>query len=96
MRLNNTILKPIVTEKSINLANAGRYTFKVNTKVNKKVIAGEIERMYNVSVIDVKTMIVPGKRKRILKTRNFTKTSRWKKATVQLKEGQHIEVFPKE
>ncbi|MBU1132780.1 50S ribosomal protein L23, partial [Patescibacteria group bacterium] len=46
--------------------------------------------------VDVKTLIIPGKKKRITKTKGFTKTSKWKKAIVKLKKDQKIDLFPKE
>lgn len=96
MKLNNIILKPIITEKSVSLGGKNNYVFKVNRDINKNAIRDEVERMYGVDVIDVRTIVVPGKKKRVLKTRKFTKTSEWKKAIVCLKSGQTIDVFPKE
>lgn len=97
MRLNNIVIKPIVTEKGVGAANEyGRYTFCVNLKASKGKIASEIERMYGVNVTHVRTTIMSGKKRRVLKTRRFTKTPGWKKATVQLKKGQTIDLFPKE
>ena len=96
MRLNNIIIKPIVTEKSVDLTKDGKYTFRVHLKAHKGLIASELSKMYGVDVVDVNTSIVPGKKKRILKTRRFTKTSKWKKAIIKLKEGQKLDIIPKE
>lgn len=96
MRLNNVVIKPLITEKSVNKASDNRYTFKVDLKASKYSVANEIKRMYNVDVIDVKTMVMPGKQRRILKTRLYSKTNNWKKAVVKVKDGQSIDVFPKE
>jgi large subunit ribosomal protein L23 len=96
MRLNNVVIKPLITEKSVNKASDNRYTFKVDLKASKHSVANEIKRMYNVDVIDVKTMVMPGKQRRILKTRLYSKTNNWKKAVVKVKDGQSIDVFPKE
>ncbi len=93
LRLNNTIVKPLINEKAVDLSKENKYSFRVNLKASKGSISNEIESMYGVTVIAVNTCIVPGKKKRILKTRRFTKTSGWKKAIVQLKEGQKIEAF---
>lgn len=96
MRLSNVLVKPVVTEKSVTAAGVNKYTFKTDLKASKHAIANEVKRMYNVDVIAVKTMVMPGKKKRILKTRLNTKTNNWKKAVVELKEGQTIDLFPKE
>ena len=96
MRINNTIIKPLVSEKSMAASNNNEYTFKVRKNANKNLIKNEITRMYNVEVQDVRTMIMPGKPKRVLRTRLQTKTPQWKKAIIKLKEGQSIDLFPKE
>ena len=96
MRINNILIQPIITEKSMSQTGNHNYTFKVALDTPKNVVANELKRMYNVDVIDVKTMVMPGKKKRVLKTRLHTKASNWKKAVVKLKDGQHIDLFPKE
>lgn len=96
MRINNTIIKPLISEKSMAASNNNEYTFKVRKNANKNLIKNEITRMYNVEVQDVRTMIMPGKPKRVLRTRLATKTPQWKKAIIKLKEGQSIDLFPKE
>ena len=96
MRLSKSVIKPIITEKSYDHAAYGRYVFKVGVKSTKGAIKNEIENLYNVNVTDVKTMIMPGKSSRIGKTRLFSTPSKWKKAVVKLKEGQSIDLFPKE
>jgi large subunit ribosomal protein L23 len=96
MRYNNTILKPLISEKSVKAAEEGEYTFKVNMKASKGAVQNKLKEMFNVDAIRVRSMIVPGKPKRIIGTRRFTKTPKWKKVIVQLKEGQQIDIFPKE
>ncbi len=96
MRLSKSIIKPIITEKSYDHAALGRYVFKVGVKSTKGAIKNEIEDLYNVNVVDVKTMIMPGKSSRIGKTRIYSIPAKWKKAVVRLKEGQSIDLFPKE
>jgi large subunit ribosomal protein L23 len=96
MKLGNVILKPIVTEKSYEAANANVYTFKVNMKATKHSIEKEIKRMYGVDTVSVNTGVTAGKRRRIIGTRMTVKTPKWKKASVKIKEGQKIELFPKE
>ena len=96
MRLSNVVIRPLITEKSVEQVAANNYVFEVSLSAKKETIRKEINRIYGVEVIDVHTTIVPGKKRRIFKTRKFTKTSKWKKAIVKLKEGQSIDVFPKE
>lgn len=91
MRLGRVVIRPILTEKSMALETDNKYVFKVIPNCSKGAIKEEIERLYDVEVDDVSTMVMPGKKRRIYNTRRFTKTKRWKKAVVKLKEGQNIE-----
>ena len=86
MRISKIIIKPIVN----------KYVFKVDLKASKKDIANEVKKLFNVDAVDVKTSVMPGKKKRITKTKNFIKTSKWKKAVVKLKKDQKIDLFPKD
>ena len=70
-----------------------KYAFRVNMKATKGAVANEINRLYGVEVENVRTMIMPGKKRRVLGTRKFTKTQKWKKAIVTLKEGHKIELI---
>jgi large subunit ribosomal protein L23 len=91
MNLGHIVKNPIITEKSTIQKEAGnRYVFKVNMKATKDSVAEAVESIFGVDVIDVKTAIMPGKKRRILRTQRFTKTPRWKKAVVQVKDGQEI------
>ena len=96
MRLNNLIYKPIVTEKKYAQVTNGFYSFKVAMDANKESVAKEIEKMYGVKVTAVKTIVVPGKPRRVSGTRRYSGRVKWKKATVKLKEGQTIDIMPKE
>lgn len=89
--LYNIIKMPWVTEKSNDLMmNNNCVTLKVNMSVNKNEIKNAVEKIFNVSVIKVRTLNVKGKKRRV--GRNTGKTSDWKKAIVTLKEGDKIEV----
>lgn len=96
MKMSSIILSPVVTEKSFDASNRGVYIFKVNMKSTKYSIAKELKRMYGVDAESVNTSVTAGKQKRILGTRMRVKTPRWKKASVKVKEGQKIDLFPKE
>ena len=88
------ILKPIITEKSMEmLATQGKYTFKVAKNANKIEIAKAVEALFKgVKVAKVNTISVRGRKKRM--GRNEGYTSDWKKAIVTLAEGSKtIEFF---
>lgn len=95
MRLEKVIHKPIVTEKTVSQTAYDRYVFRVDKKASKGAISKAVSDLFSVDVLNVKTMIMPGKKRRIRGTSRFTKTSSWKKATVQIKEGQKIDLFDK-
>jgi large subunit ribosomal protein L23 len=93
------IVRPIVTEKSVDGGNQGKYTFVVARTANKYEIAHAIEQIQadarnTVSVVAVNTMVVKGKtrRGRFFKRSNQGRTSDWKKAIVTLAPGQSIEL----
>ena len=76
------IIAPVVTEKSNDELQEGRYTFKVNKKATKVQIAQAVEKLFNVKVLKVNTMHVNGKTKRV--GYHVGKTSDWKKAIVTI------------
>jgi large subunit ribosomal protein L23 len=91
-QLEEVLKKPLITEKtSIIGEKTNRYGFVVDLKANKNQIRAAIETLYDVKVLNIKTSIMPGKIKRAGKT--VKKTSKTKKAYVQLAEGQKIEFF---
>ncbi len=94
MRLNDIIERPILTEKTVNLqAESNRYAFRVNKKASKGAISDAVESTFGVDVEEVKTLIMPGKKRRKRGTNVFIKTPSWKKALVRIKDGQKIEMF---
>ena len=76
------IKAPVVTEKSNDQVQMGKYTFKVNKKATKIDIKRAVEKLFEVKVLNVTTMTVKGKEKRV--GRNIGKTSDWKKAIVTI------------
>ena len=76
------IIAPVVTEKSNDELQQGKYTFKVNKKATKVEIAKAVEKLFEVKVLKVNTMNVSGKEKRM--GRYVGKTSDWKKAIVTI------------
>lgn len=89
------IYRPIVTEKMTNLQEKGRYAFEVDPLANKIDIARAVEKRFNVTVTNVRTMNMKGKTKSQMtrKGRFVGKTSHYKKAIITLKEGDKIELF---
>lgn len=82
MMPEDIIIEPIITEKSNDGLQEGKYTFKVNKKATKIDIAKAVEKLFEVKVLKVNTMTVKGKEKRV--GRSAGKTSDWKKAIVMI------------
>lgn len=91
----DVILKPVVTEKSMELMGEKKYTFLVHPEVTKSQVKEAVEKMFDgTKVKSVNTMNCEGKRKRIRGTMQFGKTAKTKKAVVQLTEDSaDIEIF---
>tara|TARA_R100001369_G_scaffold92352_1_gene136927 strand:- start:1681 stop:1971 length:291 start_codon:yes stop_codon:yes gene_type:complete len=92
----NILIKPIITEKATKDAeDNNRYGFVVNPKANKVEIKKAVEAAYEVSVEKVRTMnIRPDRRTRYTKTGIQTgKTNAYKKAIVQVAEGDTIDFY---
>lgn len=89
---HDIIIKPIITESSMEGIPSKKYTFKVAKNANKIEIANACEELFGVKVAKVNTMNVKGHLKR--QGRNEGYTSDWKKAIVTLKEdSKTIEFF---
>ncbi len=85
------ILKaPVITEKSENARNEGKYTFKVDSRANKLEIKEAIEKIFKVKVTSIRTMNVKPKKRRVGRYTGLT--NRTKKAIVTLAEGQTIDL----
>ena len=91
MELERVIRRPLVlTEKGNRLRETeNQYLFEVARDANKVEIREAIETLFNVSVVDVRTMIVRGRLRRM--GRGHAKTQNWKKAIVTVKEGETIQ-----
>jgi large subunit ribosomal protein L23 len=86
------ILKPVITERSMDNLQAGKYTFKVAKDANKSEIKKAVETLFGVEVAKVNTISVKGKVKRV--GRYVGTTSSWKKAIVTLTaDSKTIEFF---
>ena len=91
----DVILKPVITEKSMNAMGDKKYTFMVHVDANKSMIKEAVEKMFDgTKVAKVNTMNCEGKKKRVRGTFKYGKTAATKKAIVQLTEdSKDIEIF---
>jgi large subunit ribosomal protein L23 len=87
------LIRPVLTEKSCGKSVMGNdtYVFQVGLAVNKAQIKNAVEKVFDVEVDAVRTMIVRGKTKKF--GRFFGKRSNWKKAYVKLKDGFAIDLY---
>lgn len=93
MKINNVIIRALVTEKSTNLVSLNQYSFEVNANSSKNAISKAVSDLFKVDVLDVRTMVNPGRAKRILKSKKYTRIPKWKKAIVSIRSGQSIGIF---
>jgi large subunit ribosomal protein L23 len=87
----DVIIAPVVSEKSYELLDEGRYTFVVHPSSNKTEIKQAVESIFGVKVDSVNTMNRKGKRKRFGLTIGERKSQ--KRAVVTLREGETIDIF---
>lgn len=86
------IQAPIITEKTMNLKETqNKYTFKVLKTANKIEIKNAVEKLYKVTVVEVHTLNVKPRKKRVGKYEGYT--SAYKKAICKLKDGDKIAIF---
>ncbi len=82
--------RPHISEKATNLAEKGFYVFRVEKIACKKEIKKEIEKRYGVSVLSVRIINIPSKKRRVGRTEGTKKG--YKKAIVKVKKGQNIDL----
>ena len=90
IHLYDTIISPVVTEKSTNLSEQNKIVFKVSNKLNKITLKKNIEKIFKVNVIKV-NIINKQPRKKIAKGKKV-KIQGYKKAIITLKKGQNIDL----
>jgi large subunit ribosomal protein L23 len=85
------LISPVVSEKSYGQIAQNRYTFRVHSDAHKTQVRQAVEQLFDVKVVNVNIVKVQPKPKR----RGVTRGARpgWKKAIVQLKPGDSIEIF---
>jgi large subunit ribosomal protein L23 len=91
MDASQVIIRPVVSEKSYVLSAANRYTFRVHPDAHKTQIRQAVQELFGVRVVEVRTLSVKSKPKRRGTISGRTRT--WKKAIVQLREGDTIPIF---
>jgi large subunit ribosomal protein L23 len=91
MDASQVIIRPVVSEKTYALAEAGKYTFRVHDRAHKTQIRQAVEQLFDVKVVGVRTASVKSKPKR--RGHTSGRTRQWKKAVVQVGEGQTIPIF---
>jgi large subunit ribosomal protein L23 len=91
MSLFDVLIRPIVTEQSTLLQERGKYVFEVQKSANKADVKAAVEKVFEVTVLDVNTMTIKGKSKRF-GPRPVSKPN-WKKAVVTLRSGDTIQLF---
>ena len=87
------LLKPHITEKTMKQAASKRYTFIVSKLANKTEVKEAVEKIFGVKVLSVKTIVKPGKMYRTGKKWTHKKAADMKKAVVQIKADQKIDLF---
>ncbi len=92
MNPEQTLDRPIIlTEKAARARDANKVIFKVARTANKIQIRDAIQKLFNVTVVDVNTLVMRGKDRRM--GRGYAKLQNWKKAIITLKAGDAIPFF---
>jgi large subunit ribosomal protein L23 len=91
MDASQVVIRPVVSEKSFVQAEIGKYTFRVHADAHKTQIRQAIEQLFDVRVLNVRTVSVKSKPKR--RGLYAGRTRSWKKAIVQLQPGDSIPIF---
>jgi large subunit ribosomal protein L23 len=91
MDARTILIRPVISEKSYALIAESKYTFRVDDRAHKTQIAQAVEEIFGVAVTGVRTAKVRAKPKRRGLTKGRSRS--WKKAIVQLRPGERIELF---
>jgi len=91
--MENVLVRPLITEKSLTYAARGWYTFLVALLARKEDAAREISAFYKVTVVEIKSSRMHGKMRRVGKKMKYIKRPDTKKVMVRLVEGQKIDAF---
>ncbi|MBI4084526.1 MAG: 50S ribosomal protein L23 [Candidatus Levybacteria bacterium] len=91
--MQQIIIRPVITEKSMSEAGKGKYTFVVFQHAHKHSIKKAVEKQFNVTVTNIVTSVLKGRTKRSGQKRVEVKKAPLKKATVTVKSGEKIALF---
>jgi large subunit ribosomal protein L23 len=91
MNATQIVRSPVISEKSYALIAQNKYTFRVHPDAHKTQIGAAVAEIFNVRVVDVRTMKMKSKPKRRGLVKGRTRS--WKKAVVELAPGDRIELF---
>lgn len=92
-RMYEIVKRPLMTEKSTGIGEKqNAYVFEVLKDADKVEIKQAVEKLFDVKVADINTMVMHGKLKRV-GGRHIGRRSKWKKAIVTLKEGYKIQII---
>lgn len=93
LHVYDIIRRPVITEKSHEMVESGnQYVFEVERRANKLQVKQAVERIFDVKVVKVNTMMMPAKRGRRGR-KVYVRAKPWKKAVVTLEPGQEITLF---
>lgn len=89
------VLRPVISEKSMDETQRGKYTFAVHDDANKLMVKEAVEELFKVRVVEVNVLTTKAKEKSRNRRRGRTRgwTSPWKKAVVTVAPGDKIEFF---
>jgi large subunit ribosomal protein L23 len=95
LQASEIVLRPVISEKSMDHTQRSKYTFAVHDDANKLQIKAAVEELFKVTVLDVNVLTTKAKEKSRNRRRGRTvgRTSPWKKAIVTVKSGDSIEFF---
>ena len=91
MDFTDILIEPVVTEKANDLRDQNKYVFIVHPSATKTEIKEAVSKLFNVKVVNCRTINVMGKMKRLRGKQG--RTSSYKKAIVRLASGQTIQAF---
>jgi large subunit ribosomal protein L23 len=91
MRADQIIIEPVVTEKTNELREHGKYVFKVDARVGKRQVINAVKELFEVNPVACNIVNVKRKPKRQRYKMGYTAT--WKKAIVTLPENEKIAIF---
>jgi len=87
----DVLIRPRITEKNTMLGVAGKYTFDIDPRADKRAVKAAVERLFAVDVVSVRVIRTPSKLRRV--GTSYGMTSPTKKAVVTLKADQKIDAF---